>query len=73
MASPQVAALETIVYAARRLRTTEAHIYGLIRKGILPPGVVVRIASRWLINPALLEEFLATGGSNWPAKESSKG
>ena len=58
--------LQEISYAARRLNKKPQRIYEMIREGLLPPGVVVRLGRSILIDPGPLEEFIRTGGKALP-------
>jgi hypothetical protein len=39
----------------------------LARKNFFPPGVIVRLGRRVLVNPEKLSEFIAAGGKGLPA------
>ncbi len=45
---------------------SEQRIYSLVREGILPPGVVVRLDRQVRINEGRLVEFLERGGAALP-------
>lgn len=61
-----VRSLESILYTAQRLGITEARTYQLIREGILPEGVVVRLGRQIRIDPDELESFIRNGGKSLP-------
>ncbi len=47
----------------RGLVPTRAAAYNLVARGVLPPGVVVRLGRRLLVAPGPLERWLADGGT----------
>lgn len=54
--------LKKIPEVAERLRVTPARLYALVRAGVLPRGVAVRIGRQVRINPKRLEAWLNEGG-----------
>jgi excisionase family DNA binding protein len=54
--------LEEISYAAQRLNKSVQQIYAMVREGILPSGVVVKLGRSIRIDPDALEEFIKSGG-----------
>jgi excisionase family DNA binding protein len=58
--------LQTIQPAAKRIGVSKLRLYELVRSGVLPPGVVVRLGRHIRINPERLEEFIASGGASLP-------
>jgi excisionase family DNA binding protein len=58
--------LQLIAYACERLNERPQRVYGLIRDGVLPYGVIVRLGRHIRINPEKLEEFIAGGGQALP-------
>lgn len=56
-----------MAYATARLGLRSDHqTYTIIREGILPRGVFVRLGRRVAINPAALEAWIAAGGQALP-------
>jgi hypothetical protein len=51
---------------ATRLGVTYDRAAELVRTGLLPPGVVVRLGRQIRVNPEALDEFLAAGGQALP-------
>ncbi|MEP7366883.1 MAG: helix-turn-helix domain-containing protein [Acidobacteriota bacterium] len=58
--------LETSQFGARRLGVSHQRFYDLVRRGILPPGVVVRLGRHVRVHPLRLEEFIESGGAALP-------
>jgi excisionase family DNA binding protein len=68
--------LQPIAYACQRLNERPQRVYSLIRDGVIPHGVIVRLGRHIRINPEKLEEFIASGGQALPRgwrKESAGG
>jgi hypothetical protein len=56
--------LLSVKQVRRRLnKRSDGAVYDLVRKGILPPGVVVRLGWNIQFNEDALEEFIAKGGT----------
>lgn len=53
-------------FGARRLNVSHQRFYDLVRRGILPPGVVVRLGRHVRVNPQKLDEFIESGGTALP-------
>lgn len=53
-------------FGARRLGVSHARFYDLVRRGILPAGVVVRLGRHVRVHPVRLEEFIEAGGAALP-------
>ena len=47
------------------LPITRARAYALVREGIFPPGVVVRLGRSYFYSPSRLEAFLEGGGKGF--------
>ena len=60
------AELQLPEYGAARLQVNLTRFYDLVRRGILPPGVAVRLGRRIRVNPAELEAFIQGGGAVLP-------
>lgn len=58
--------LESVGYASERIGVSIDRFYDLVRLGIIPAGVVVRIGRQIRINPTKLEQFIETGGRGLP-------
>lgn len=54
--------LITVREAAQELKVSSWRIYDLIRRGLLPPGVVVRLGRQLRIDRDALERWVAAGG-----------
>lgn len=54
--------LKSVRYAAQRLNISEQRVYQLVREGVLPDGVVVRLGRQVRIDPDQLEDFIRKGG-----------
>ncbi len=55
----------------RRLgKNSDGAVYDLVRKGLLPPGVVVRFGWAIMFNEDALEEFISKGGTMATPKDS---
>lgn len=50
---------------ASYLGLSEWRVYDLVRQGILPAGVVVRLGRTIKINPEKLEKWVESGGEAW--------
>jgi hypothetical protein len=66
MLQPDLFQLQSADFGARRLGVDLQRFYGLVRLGILPPGVVVRLGRRISVNVGELEAFIASGGASLP-------
>ena len=53
--------------AGERLGETAWRVRELVREGVIPPGVAVRIAKRVKLDPDRLEDWISGGGSARPA------
>ena len=53
--------------AGARLGETAWRVRELVREGVRPPGVAVRVARRVKLDPDRLEDWIAGGGSARPA------
>ena len=51
---------------AEILGVSEQRVYELVRTGILPPGVVVRLGRQVRIDEDALREWIAAGGQSLP-------
>jgi len=60
--------LETVVASAKRIGISRNRFYDLVRNGILPPGVVVRLGRQIHINPGRLDQFIERGGKAFPGR-----
>jgi hypothetical protein len=58
--------LECVEYLAQRLNITEQRAYQVVREGLLPQGVVVRLGRQIRIDPERLENFIRDGGKSLP-------
>jgi Helix-turn-helix domain len=58
--------LESVSSSARRLGISPGRFYDLVRNGIFPPGVVVRLGRHIHINPGRLDQFIESGGKALP-------
>jgi excisionase family DNA binding protein len=58
--------LQLIEPAAKRLGVSKLRFYELVRRGVLPPGVVVRLGRHIRVNPTRLEAFIDSGGASLP-------
>ena len=58
--------LRKLDVVVERFGVTMARAYALVREGLLPPGVVVRIGRQVRIDPDALDQFIAAGGSGLP-------
>ena len=68
--------LQPVSYACERLNERPQRIYRLIREGVLPNGVIVRLGRHIRINPETLEQFILGGGQALPGgrrKNSTNG
>jgi hypothetical protein len=63
--------LQPVAYAACRLGETPARIYNIIKAGLLPLGVVVRLGRHVRIDPDALERFIAAGGRALADKDAA--
>jgi len=66
--------LLTVAETAKLLKLRQMRVYGMIRDGLLPAGVVVRFGRQIRIARPALEEFLQSGGQAYPGgwrKEAS--
>ena len=61
-----MAQLKPASFGAERLAVTLNRFYELVRQGIVPPGVVVRLGRQLRVHPERLEEFIARGGQALP-------
>jgi hypothetical protein len=52
--------------AAQRLDVPIERFYGMVREGILPPGVIVRLGRHIRVNLDQLEVFISRGGAALP-------
>ena len=59
-------ALMTAKAAAEILNVTEARVYELIRQGIIPAGVAVRLGRQIRIDTDGLSEWVRRGGQSLP-------
>lgn len=59
-------ALTTVKVAAEFLHVTEARVYELIRQGIIPPGVAVRLGRQVRLDAEALAEWIQHGGQSLP-------
>jgi excisionase family DNA binding protein len=55
--------LISILEMARLLKIRRERAYQMVRKGILPPGVVIRMGRSLRVDSDKLEEWMAAGGS----------
>jgi hypothetical protein len=58
--------LESVRYGSRRVGVSIGRFYDLVRAGIFPPGVVVRLGRQIRVDPKKLEHFIETGGKALP-------
>jgi hypothetical protein len=58
--------LESVTYGSKRVGVTTERFYDLVRHGIFPPGVVVRLGRQIRIDPEQLERFIEAGGKALP-------
>jgi len=58
--------LESVTSSAKRIGISPGRFYDLVRNGILPPGVVVRLGRQIHINPGRLDQFIERGGKALP-------
>ena len=58
--------LESVGYGSKRIGVSIDRFYGLVRQGIVPPGVVVRLGRHIRVNPEKLETFIENGGQALP-------
>jgi excisionase family DNA binding protein len=55
--------LQNIDWAATRLNEPKHRVYRWAREGVIP---VVRLGRRMKVDPEILEEWIAAGGSDYP-------
>ena len=65
--------LQNVSWAAARLGVGLQRAYGLIRQGVLPTGVIVRLGGTLMINPEKLDAWIADGGCGLPADAPHRG
>ena len=58
--------LESVKYGSRRVGVSIDRFYDLVRDGIFPSGVVVRLGRQIRVDPEKLEHFIETGGKALP-------
>jgi hypothetical protein len=58
--------LESVSSSARHIGISVGRFYDLVRNGIFPPGVVVRLGRQILIHPGRLDRFIEGGGKALP-------
>jgi hypothetical protein len=58
--------LESVSFSARRIGISVGRFYDLVRNGIFPPGVVVRLGRQIRIHPGRLDQFIEGGGKALP-------
>ena len=58
--------LESVGFGSKRIGVSNDRFYDLVRKGIFPPGVVVRLGRHIRVNPEKLEAFIESGGQALP-------
>jgi hypothetical protein len=58
--------LESVSRSCKRIGISIDRFYALVRQGILPPGVVVRLGRQIRIHPARLDQFIEGGGKALP-------
>jgi putative molybdopterin biosynthesis protein len=58
--------LESVSSSAKRIGISVGRFYDLVRNGVLPPGVVVRLGRHIHIHPERLDQFIESGGKALP-------
>ena len=58
--------LESVRYGAERIGVKMVRFHALIRSGIFPPGVIVRLGRQIRVHPGKLEAFIEGGGQALP-------
>jgi hypothetical protein len=58
--------LQSVRSSARRIGISVGRFYDLVRNGIFPPGVVVRLGRQILVHPGRLDRFIEGGGKALP-------
>jgi hypothetical protein len=58
--------LESVAFGSKRIGVSLNRFYDLVRLGIIPPGVVVRLGRHIRVNPEKLEAFIENGGQALP-------
>jgi hypothetical protein len=58
--------LESVSSSSKRIGIPIGRFYTLVREGILPPGVVVRLGRQIRIHPGRLDQFIEHGGQALP-------
>ena len=66
MVQPDLPALKPAAFGARRLGINVYRFYELVRDGVIPPGVIVRLGRRISVNSEALEDFVRGGGAALP-------
>ena len=62
--------LLTAAQAGAKLGLRRERVYALARRGLLPPGVIVRFGRQVRVHRDRLEKFLQSGGASYPDAES---
>ena len=58
--------LQSVDFGSKRIGVSIERFYDMVRKGIFPPGVVVRLGRHIRVNPEKLEAFIENGGQALP-------
>jgi excisionase family DNA binding protein len=57
--------LKHVDHLEKRLGTNKPQTYKLIREGVIPPPVVIRVGRQYRVNADALEEWIEAGGAGY--------